>query len=204
MAVNRRLQIVLGEEERDQRALTTHIVVERRGAREDADLELAFRRIRDGANEAKKTFGFEIVFANKKTNSAGLRLADLTARPIGRHVLGSTQPNRSWTIIEPKIHRNPNGDIKGWELKSFPKKAKGFGTSRSQTPTGNSPQSDNVGSHVRHAESRIFAGFPGQSHLHIFLAVGRMQSLFSLDRITLPTIMRQEHEHHRNALEVRG
>ena len=77
-------------------------------------------RIRDGANEARKTFGFEIVFADKKTDSAGLQLADLTARPIGRHVLDSTQPNRSWTIIEPTIHRNPNGDIKGWGLKSFP------------------------------------------------------------------------------------
>jgi hypothetical protein len=64
--------------------------------------------------------GFEIVFAGKKTNSAGLQLADLTARPIGRHVMDPGQPNRAWDIIERKLRRSPAGKVDGWGLKIFP------------------------------------------------------------------------------------
>ncbi len=106
--------------DRGQHMLTTHIVVERRGKREDDELELAFRRIRDGANYVGEMPGFEIIFADKKTNSAGLQLADLTARPIGRHVLDPAQPNRAWEIIEPKLRRSPTGAVRGWGLKVFP------------------------------------------------------------------------------------
>ncbi len=106
--------------DRGQHMLTTHIVVERRGKREDDELELAFRRIRDGANYVGEMPGFEIVFADKKTNSAGLQLADLTARPIGRHVLDPAQPNRAWEIIESKLRRSPAGMARGWGLKVFP------------------------------------------------------------------------------------
>jgi hypothetical protein len=106
--------------DRAQHTLTTHIVVERRGKREDDELELAFRRVRDGANYVGEMPGFEIVFADKKINSAGLQLADLTARPIGRHVLDPTQPNRAWDIIERKLRRNPAGVVRGWGLKIFP------------------------------------------------------------------------------------
>ncbi len=113
-----RAQRFLGE--RDQDTRKTHIVVEKRGKREDDELELAFRRIRDGANRVGAMPGFEIVFADKKTNSAGLQLADLTARPIGRHVLDPTQPNRAWDIIEPKLRRSPAGEVRGWGLKTFP------------------------------------------------------------------------------------
>ena len=106
--------------ERGQHERTTHIVVERRGRREDDELELAFRRIRDGANYEGPMPNFEIVFADKKTNSAGLQLADLTARPIGRHVLDPAQPNRAWDIIEPKLRRSTAGAVRGWGLKVFP------------------------------------------------------------------------------------
>lgn len=106
--------------DRGQHMLTTHIVVERRGKREDDELELAFRRIRDGANYVGEMPSFEIIFADKKTNSAGLQLADLTARPIGRHVLDPAQPNRAWEIIEPKLRRSPTGAVRGWGLKVFP------------------------------------------------------------------------------------
>ena len=106
--------------DRRQHARITHIVVERRGKREDDELELAFRRIRDGANHRGAMPGFEIVFADKRINSAGLQLADLTARPIGRHVMDPVQPNRAWDIIERKLHRNPAGKIDGWGLKVFP------------------------------------------------------------------------------------
>lgn len=103
-----------------QHIRTTHIVVERRGKREDDELELAFRRIRDGANQWGAMPGFAIVFADKKTNSAGLQVADLTARPIGRHVINPNQPNRAWDVIEPKFRRSPEGKVNGWGLKVFP------------------------------------------------------------------------------------
>jgi hypothetical protein len=63
---------------------------------------------------------FQLVFADKRTNSTGLQLADLTARPIGRHVLDPAQPNRAWDILEPKLRRSSTGVLKGWGLKTFP------------------------------------------------------------------------------------
>ncbi len=103
-----------------QHMLKTHIVVAKRGKREDDDLELAFHRIRSGTDFEEEMSGFEIVFAYKKTNSAGLQFADLTARPIGRYVLDPTQRNRARDIIEPKLRRSPGGMVEGWGLKSFP------------------------------------------------------------------------------------
>ena len=106
--------------DRGQHLRTTHIIVERRGKREDDELELTFRRIRDGANQWDVMPGFEIVFVDKKTNSSGLQIADLTARPIGRHVMKPEQPNLAWEIIEPKLRRSPGGKVTGWGLKIFP------------------------------------------------------------------------------------
>ena len=103
-----------------QHTLKTHVVVERRGRREDNDLELAFRRIRDGNNQQGPMPGFEIVFADKKSNSAGLQLADLTARPIGRHVLNPEQPNRAWDVVQGKLYRHGARPQLGWGLKIFP------------------------------------------------------------------------------------
>jgi len=98
----------------------THIVVECRGKKEDAALELEFRRIRDGANRWGRLDGLELVFADKKSNLAGLQLADLTARPIGLHVLRPEQNNRAYQIIEKKFHRSPDGSADGWGFKVFP------------------------------------------------------------------------------------
>ncbi|MEX2643966.1 MAG: DUF3800 domain-containing protein [Acetobacterales bacterium] len=106
--------------DRRQETLKTHIVVERRGRREDDELELAFRRVRDGSNRWGAMPGFEIVFADKRTNSSGLQLADLTARPIGRYVIDPGQPNRAWDIVETKLRRSPTGAVNGWGLKIFP------------------------------------------------------------------------------------
>lgn len=83
----------------------THFVFEARGGKEDADLELAFRRVCDGANWGGKKYPFEICIADKKTNSVGLQLADLTARPIGLSVLRPDQPNRAYEILKKKIGR---------------------------------------------------------------------------------------------------
>lgn len=65
--------------ERGQHERLTHVVCEARGGHEDTELELEFRRVCDGANQRKHRFCFDIVIANKQSNSEGLQLADLVA-----------------------------------------------------------------------------------------------------------------------------
>jgi hypothetical protein len=98
----------------------THLVFERRGAKEDARLEEAFRRVCGGANHMSAALPFEIVMSDKRCNSAGLQLADLVARPIGRRVLNPAQPNRAYDLLEPKFRRSSTGRVEGWGLKIFP------------------------------------------------------------------------------------
>ncbi|MGE9760102.1 DUF3800 domain-containing protein [Pseudomonas sp. PDM20] len=90
-------------EEKGQEQLTTYVVVECRGKREDAELELEFRRVCAGDNKFGKTLPFEIVFADKKTNSSGLQLADLVARPIGLSVVRPEQENRAFELLKRKF-----------------------------------------------------------------------------------------------------
>jgi hypothetical protein len=98
----------------------THIVVEGRGRKEDAGLELEFRRIRDGANQWGRLDCLDLVFADKKSNLAGLQLADLTARPIGLSALRPGQSNRAYEVLQRKFRRSPQGVVKGWGFKVFP------------------------------------------------------------------------------------
>jgi hypothetical protein len=99
---------------------TTHVVVERRGKKEDVALELEFRGICDGANHWGRLQCLDIVFVDKKANSTGLQLADLTARPIGLKCMRPHQANRAYEIIEPKLRRSPQGRVEGWGFKTFP------------------------------------------------------------------------------------
>lgn len=96
-----------------------HMVVEKRGKNEDDELELEFRRICDGANFKRDDFPFEIVFAHKQSNSSGLQLADLVARPIGMSVIRSDQPNRAFELLRSKLVQ-VGGNAKGWGLKVYP------------------------------------------------------------------------------------
>lgn len=91
----------------------TYVVCEARGAKEDAELELEFRRIRDGGNYFRCPLPFDLIIADKKTNSEGLQLADLTARPIGLTVLRPDQPNRAAEVLEGKFYRDKNGSKRG-------------------------------------------------------------------------------------------
>ena len=100
-------------------ACRVHVVFESRGRREDAALELEFRRI-GSLRQLEGPFEFEPVFASKGSNSTGLQMADLIARPIGRHVLSPGQSNRAYEIIEPKFRRSSAGVIQGYGLKCFP------------------------------------------------------------------------------------
>lgn len=112
-------------QEKNQENKKTHIVVERRGEKEDDELELEFRRICDGANWFNKSLPFSIKFASKTTNSTGLQLADLVARPVGLHILRPDQDNRAFKILKSKFYCK-GGRIsvgtgyEGWGLKRFP------------------------------------------------------------------------------------
>lgn len=103
----------------DARRLT-HVVVEKRGKREDDELELEFRRICDGDNFDGRALPFELVFSDKKSNSAGLQLADMVARPIGLNVLRPQQANRAYEVLESKFYRDDRGIRDGRGLKCFP------------------------------------------------------------------------------------
>ncbi len=97
----------------------THIVFEQRGNVEDNELELEFRRICDGESFINKCLNFEMIFANKQCNSAGLKLTDLVARPVGISYLRPNQPNRAFDVIKSKLYIN-NGSYDGVGLKLFP------------------------------------------------------------------------------------
>lgn len=77
----------------------TYMLFEGRGKKEDTELELEFRRACD-KNATGRRLPFEIVMCDKRCNSAGLQLADLIARPIGRKILKPDQPNRAYDVIK--------------------------------------------------------------------------------------------------------
>ena len=114
---------VLREKKQDDSL--THVVVECRGKREDAELELEFRRICDGANRLGIRLPFDIVFEDKRANLPGLQLADLVARPIGMSALRPDQENRAFKVLERKFFcsggRSHAGEgFENWGLKRFP------------------------------------------------------------------------------------
>jgi hypothetical protein len=96
-----------------------HVIVEKRGSAEDNELELEFRRICGGANYDRERLNCEIIFADKKSNSIGLQIADLVARPIGVSVLKPHQPNRAVEVLKSKLLKR-GGKVDGWGLKKFP------------------------------------------------------------------------------------
>jgi len=112
-------------QEKQQDDKQTHVIVECRGRKEDNELELEFRRICAGANRMDKNLPFDIIFADKKTNSAGLQLADLVARPIGLHVLRPDQQNRAFDVLKRKLFCSGGRAAVGegyedWGLKIYP------------------------------------------------------------------------------------
>ena len=105
----------LGQSDRE-----TPVIVECRGKKEDAELELVFRRVCDGENVLRKKFPFHHYMIPKSANSIGLQMADLMARPVGLKHFRPEQPNRAYDIIQQKMRRSPAGKIEGWGLKVIP------------------------------------------------------------------------------------
>jgi hypothetical protein len=132
-------------QEKGQETYPTHVVVECRGKKEDRDLELEFRRVCDGENRWSRRLPFRIVMADKKTNSSGLQLADLVARPIGIATLRPTQPNRAFEVLRRKFlcvggRKHAGAGFEGLGLKIYPApdSEKPRRTHRGSAPTGNS------------------------------------------------------------------
>ncbi|MEA3512836.1 MAG: DUF3800 domain-containing protein [Campylobacterota bacterium] len=90
-------------ESKNQHEKLTHIVVEQRGKNEDFELKEAFNKICNNTNNYNVQMPFKIIMANKLTNSAGLQIADLVARPIGMSVLRPIQENKAFKIIKKKF-----------------------------------------------------------------------------------------------------
>jgi hypothetical protein len=99
--------------EKGQDQLKTHVVVECRGKKEDSELELEFRRICDGENPGNRHLSFDIVFADKKTNLAGLQLADLVARPVGLNYIRPKQANQAFDLLKRKFYCDGGRDQVG-------------------------------------------------------------------------------------------
>ena len=103
----------------------THVAVECRGKKEDDELELEFRRICDGANQLDLPLPFDIIFVDKRVNSAGLQLADLVARPVGLSVLRPGQENRAFEVLKRKFYcsggrEGVGNGYENWGLKIYP------------------------------------------------------------------------------------
>ena len=75
--------------EKEQQDRETHVVFERRGAKEDKELELEFRRICDGANPSRTKLPYRIVLADKKVLDREVVLLSVPVHKCccGKHVL---------------------------------------------------------------------------------------------------------------------
>ena len=87
-------------------------------------MELEFSHVCSGHNSLKKILPFELIIADKKTNSEGLQFADLAARPIGLSVVRPGQMNRAFQILQKKLHKNQDGEVAGYGFHLYPLKAK--------------------------------------------------------------------------------
>ncbi len=99
---------------------TTTIIVEQRGRKEDRELELAFRRVCDGSNYLNQRLPFNLLMTSKASNSIGLQLTDLMARPIGNNYLYPDNHNRAFEIIKSKLRQDRYGNTRGWGIKVLP------------------------------------------------------------------------------------
>lgn len=112
--------------DKNQTGKSTHILFESRGAKENEDLELEFRRVCDNipqsipTNINFKNIKYHLQFLDKKSNAVGLQIADLIVRPIGLNVLKPQQSNHAFNIIKGKLMYSKRGNYQKIGLKVFP------------------------------------------------------------------------------------
>ncbi|MBU6140397.1 MAG: DUF3800 domain-containing protein [Proteobacteria bacterium] len=98
------LEFLLSQQQQNKKV---HLVIEGRGNKENRELELEFRRICDNQSKIYSASNFkqmdlELIYSDKKTNSVGLQIADLIARPLGINKLRPEQNNRAYKTIADK------------------------------------------------------------------------------------------------------
>ncbi len=91
--------------DKNQNNTVNHIVCESRGKTEDKILEVEFGHILQDSSFLGGSLKYELVIANKRVNSTGLQIADLTARPIAYKNLHPDRDNRPYEIIQDKIKK---------------------------------------------------------------------------------------------------
>ncbi len=99
-----------------------HVVIEKRGKREDLSLHEHFQRLCSRgtgyvSSERIKGYQLDIEFKAKKDDVNGLQLADLIAYPIARYVLDPKRANPAFDVLDPKFYAKSG---RRYGLKVFP------------------------------------------------------------------------------------
>ena len=125
----RQIENYLKVNDPDELERDLHIVFEKRGQDDDAALSSAYQRIMLDGSLLNPTRGyqfsnFRLELMDKKSNSTGLQIADLTARPIGNHYLAASGQKKSTDqraaeIILKKLHRCVGGTCEIGEYDVF-------------------------------------------------------------------------------------
>lgn len=102
------MEVSLGQLDRYMNSATarqnrTAVMFESRGKNEDHALERAFTTSTSATPHSDAGRGFSFLCIAKRSNSLGLQLSDLVARPLGVAVLRPDQPNRAMDILDRKI-----------------------------------------------------------------------------------------------------
>lgn len=114
LCMERVLSILIKDKQENKKVFC---IFEKRGKKEDKQLELEFYRIVNNQNgrgiysKGFRNIDFKIKFAGKEHNSTGLQLADLLARPIGIKTLKPKQENRAYNIIKNKYYNGYENEI---------------------------------------------------------------------------------------------
>lgn len=105
-------------EEHQESTKQTCLIFEKRGTREDRELEESFSNY---SHEKHRVLAHNLALkmCSKQVNSSGLQIADLIATPIGHNFLRPNQKNRAYEIVSKKIY-SPVGVGPGWNQKVFP------------------------------------------------------------------------------------
>jgi len=103
-------------EQQGQSERLTHVIFESRGRTEDLVLAQEFARLTEDRTSRCGLVPLDLVMCPKLAHATGLQVADLIARPIGRHLLNAAQPNRAYDILQAKFWRSSSGDFDNWGL----------------------------------------------------------------------------------------
>jgi hypothetical protein len=96
------------------------IIFESRDRQQNRELEKWYQSF-SKANATGKTFGYPLLFAEKKDNICGLQLADLACTPIIAYVKDRNTRRPDWAAVKTKIRTHRDGQtMDGYGLKLFP------------------------------------------------------------------------------------